>query len=43
MQLSGFKVPDAVSFVALPKTGTGKIQKFVLRDAAWMGRDRRIG
>jgi fatty-acyl-CoA synthase len=31
-QLAGFKVPSAVHFVAeLPKTATGKIQKYVLR------------
>jgi fatty-acyl-CoA synthase len=30
--LPGFKVPKAVAFGELPKTSTGKIQKFVLRD-----------
>jgi fatty-acyl-CoA synthase len=30
--LAGFKVPDRVVFGALPKTGTGKIQKFRLRE-----------
>lgn len=43
-QLAGFKVPRDIRFVHdLPKTATGKIQKFALRDAAWAGRDRRIG
>jgi fatty-acyl-CoA synthase len=28
---------------ALPKTSTGKIQKFVLRDREWAGQDARIG
>lgn len=30
--MSGFKTPKAVVFGQLPKTSTGKIQKFVLRD-----------
>jgi fatty-acyl-CoA synthase len=32
--LAGFKVPKTVVFAELPKTSTGKIQKFVLRDWA---------
>jgi len=32
--LAGFKVPKTVVFTTLPKTSTGKIQKFVLRDMA---------
>ncbi|MGB7480422.1 MAG: acyl-CoA synthetase [Burkholderiaceae bacterium] len=32
--LAGFKVPRAVVFSALPKTSTGKIQKFELRQRA---------
>jgi fatty-acyl-CoA synthase len=40
--LAGFKCPAAVEFTELPKTSTGKIQKFVLRDKEWSGRDRRI-
>ena len=32
--LAGFKVPRAVRFGELPKTSTGKIQKFVLREQA---------
>ena len=32
--LAGFKVPRAVVFGELPKTSTGKIQKFELRKAA---------
>lgn len=32
--LAGFKAPKSVVFDALPKTATGKIQKFILRDAA---------
>ncbi len=33
-QLAGFKIPKTVVFGALPKTSTGKMQKFVLRDRA---------
>ncbi|MCB2001108.1 MAG: acyl-CoA synthetase, partial [Rhodoferax sp.] len=32
--LAGFKVPRAVVFGELPKTSTGKIQKFELRQRA---------
>jgi fatty-acyl-CoA synthase len=32
--LAGFKVPKSVIFGELPKTSTGKVQKFVLRDKA---------
>ena len=32
--LAGFKVPRAVGFCELPKTSTGKIQKFELRKRA---------
>ena len=30
--MAGFKTPKTVVFCDLPKTSTGKIQKFVLRD-----------
>jgi fatty-acyl-CoA synthase len=32
--LAGFKTPKKVIFGPLPKTSTGKIQKFVLREQA---------
>jgi fatty-acyl-CoA synthase len=32
--MAGFKVPKTVVFGPLPKTSTGKIQKFVLREQA---------
>jgi len=32
--IAGFKAPAAVDFGELPKTSTGKIQKFVLRDGS---------
>lgn len=40
--LPGFKTPKAVEFCELPKTSTGKIQKFVLRDREWAGRERKV-
>jgi fatty-acyl-CoA synthase len=41
-QLAHFKCPAAVEFGELPKTSTGKIQKYVLREREWAGRERRI-
>jgi fatty-acyl-CoA synthase len=42
-QIARYKVPDTVEFVAeLPKTSTGKIQKFQLRERDWAGRESRI-
>ncbi len=41
-QIAHFKCPTAVEFGELPKTSTGKIQKFVLRDQEWAGREKRI-
>jgi len=40
--IAHFKCPAAVEFGDLPKTSTGKVQKFVLRDREWQGHDRRI-
>jgi fatty-acyl-CoA synthase len=40
--LAHFKCPAAVTFGDLPKTATGKIQKFVLREREWVGHDKRI-
>jgi len=40
--LAHFKCPAAVEFGELPKTSTGKIQKFILRDREWAGRAKRI-
>jgi fatty-acyl-CoA synthase len=42
-RLAHYKCPDAIEFGPLPKTSTGKIQKFVLRDREWAGQDKRIG
>jgi len=41
-RLPGFKTPKAVEFTELPKTSTGKIQKFVLREREWAGREKRV-
>ncbi len=41
-RLARFKAPKSVAFGELPKTSTGKIQKFVLRDKAWADREHRI-
>ncbi len=41
-RLAHFKCPKAVEFCELPKTSTGKIQKFKLREKEWVGKDRRI-
>jgi fatty-acyl-CoA synthase len=37
-----YKAPRAVEFAQLPKTSTGKIQKYVLREQEWGGRDKRV-
>ena len=42
-QLAHFKCPAAVEFGELPKTSTGKVQKYVLREREWAGRERQIG
>lgn len=42
-RLAHFKCPKFVEFVeSLPKTSTGKIQKFVLREKEWVGYEKRI-
>jgi len=41
--IAHYKAPDRVEFVEeLPKTSTGKIQKFALRDKEWAGRDTKV-
>ncbi len=42
-RLAHYKCPDAVEFGPLPKTSTGKIQKFVLRQRDWAGEDKQVG
>jgi long-chain acyl-CoA synthetase len=42
--LAGYKVPRTVSFCdELPRTGSGKILKRVLREPYWEGRTTRVG
>jgi len=41
-RVARFKVPHSVEFGELPKTSTGKIQKFVLREREWRNHDKRI-
>jgi acyl-CoA synthetase (AMP-forming)/AMP-acid ligase II len=41
--LAGFKCPKQVEFRDnLPRTATGKLQKFRLRSPYWEGRDRQV-
>ncbi|MFO0946155.1 MAG: AMP-binding protein [Planctomycetota bacterium] len=41
-RLAHFKCPTKIEFTSLPKTSTGKIQKFVLRNKEWEGREAKI-
>jgi fatty-acyl-CoA synthase len=41
-RLAHFKCPKEIEFCELPKTSTGKIQKFRLREREWAGREKRI-
>jgi fatty-acyl-CoA synthase len=42
-RIARYKAPAAVDFVdELPKTSTGKIQKFVLREKEWSGRESQV-
>ncbi len=41
--LAKFKCPAAVEFGELPRTSTGKVQKYVLREKEWEGREKAIG
>jgi fatty-acyl-CoA synthase len=41
--LAGYKCPKRVEFVAdLPRTATGKLQKFKLREQYWQGFERQV-
>ena len=42
-RLAHYKCPDTIEFGTLPKTSTGKVQKFVLREREWSGRETRVG
>ncbi|QES47493.1 AMP-dependent synthetase [Streptomyces venezuelae] len=42
-RMAGYKAPTTVEFrEAIPRTATGKIQKFKLRQPYWAGRDREV-
>jgi acyl-CoA synthetase (AMP-forming)/AMP-acid ligase II len=42
-RIAGFKAPTSVDFVeTIPRTATGKVQKFKLREPYWSGRDRQV-
>ncbi|MBV9291645.1 MAG: AMP-binding protein [Frankiales bacterium] len=42
-RMAGYKSPTSVDFVeAIPRTATGKVQKFKLREPFWAGRDRQV-
>jgi fatty-acyl-CoA synthase len=42
-RLAGYKAPTSVEFRdEIPRTATGKIQKFKLREQFWAGQDRQI-
>jgi fatty-acyl-CoA synthase len=40
--LARYKTPAAVEFGELPRTSTGKVQKFLLREREWSGREKAI-
>jgi len=41
--LAGYKCPKRIEFVqTLPRTATGKLQKFKLREPYWAGHDRQV-
>jgi acyl-CoA synthetase (AMP-forming)/AMP-acid ligase II len=43
-RLAGFKIPKTVDFVTeLPKSGTGKILKRVLKEKYWEHLSRKVG
>ena len=42
--MAHFKCPTSIEFVQeLPRTATGKLQKFRLREQFWDGHGRRVG
>ena len=40
--MAHLKAPAAVEYGELPKTSTGKVQKFVLREREWKSQTKRI-
>jgi acyl-CoA synthetase (AMP-forming)/AMP-acid ligase II len=42
-RLAGYKAPTSVEFrEAIPRTATGKVQKFKLREQYWQGYERKV-
>ncbi|KAF9194775.1 hypothetical protein BGZ50_005815 [Haplosporangium sp. Z 11] len=42
-RMAGFKCPSKIEIVKeLPKTSTGKLQKFILREQEWKGHTKRV-
>ena len=41
-RLAAFKCPKTIEFGELPKTATGKVQKYLLREKEWVGYEKRI-
>jgi len=41
-RLAHFKCPQAVVFGPLPRTSTGKVKKFAIREKEWAGYDKRV-
>jgi fatty-acyl-CoA synthase len=43
-RLGKFKMPRIIEFTQeqLPKTGTGKIRKMILREKFWVGKAKRV-
>ena len=44
LRLGKFKLPRVIHFQteALPKTGTGKIRKMILKEQFWAGKEKRV-
>ncbi|HWA66564.1 MAG TPA: AMP-binding protein [Mycobacteriales bacterium] len=42
-RMAGYKAPTSIDFVdVIPRTATGKVQKFKLREPYWTGRERQV-
>ena len=41
-KIARYKCPAAVEFDELPKTATGKVQKYILREREWARKEKRI-
>ena len=41
-RLAHFKCPNSIAFGPLPKTSTGKVKKFELREREWTGHEKRV-